>query len=188
VETAAAPDSHEVPRIVRLTLLAACLCAIAAAPALGRDRAPAGVATTKALETEVLVEINALRRARGLAALRVNAGLAAAAAAHSVAMARGGFFAHESADGSPFWKRVKSYYGSAGFARWSVGENLVWAAPELTPKQAVTMWMNSPPHRKNLLSPQWREIGLGGIRVPQAPGVFAGQGVTVLTADFGARS
>jgi uncharacterized protein YkwD len=176
------------PRILHLTLLAACLCAIAAAPALGRDRAPSGVTATNVLETQVLSEINAVRRSRGLGALKVNAGLAAAAAAHSAAMARSGFFAHESADGSPFWKRVKSYYDSAGFARWSVGENLVWAAPELSPKQAVTMWMNSPPHRKNLLSPQWREIGLGGVRAPQAPGVFAGQNVTVLTADFGFRT
>lgn len=146
------------------------------------------ISAANVLETQVLGEINAVRRTRGLSALRLNAGLAAAAAAHSAAMARGGFFAHESADGSPFWKRVKSHYDSAGFARWSVGENLVWAAPELTPKQAVTMWMNSPPHRKNLLSPQWREIGLGGVHVLHAPGVFSGYDVTLLTADFGART
>jgi uncharacterized protein YkwD len=194
VENGSASDSRVVPRILRLTLAAACSSVLLTAPALAQDRAPAAgtsaasVVAVHGLEAQVLREINALRRSRGLVALRTNPGLAAAAAAHSAAMAQTGFFAHESPDGSPFWKRVKLRYGATGFARWSVGENLVWASPALSAKQAVTMWLNSPPHRKNLLSPQWREIGLGGVHALRAQGAFSGLDVTVLTADFGVRA
>jgi uncharacterized protein YkwD len=47
--------------------------------------------------------------------------------------------------------------------------------------------MDSPPHRKNLLTPGWREVGLGAVRALGAPGVYRGLDVTILTADFGVR-
>ena len=49
------------------------------------------------------------------------------------------------------------------------------------------MWLNSPPHRANLLQPKWREIGLGGVHAASAPGAFGGLPATILTADFGVR-
>jgi uncharacterized protein YkwD len=49
------------------------------------------------------------------------------------------------------------------------------------------MWLNSPPHRKNLLTPGWREIGLSAVHVAAAPGVFEGRETTIVTADFGTR-
>jgi uncharacterized protein YkwD len=48
--------------------------------------------------------------------------------------------------------------------------------------------MNSPPHRANLLSPRWREVGLAAVHVGRAPGVYGGREVTIVTADFGVRS
>ena len=68
-----------------------------------------------------------------------------------------------------------------------MGENLVWASPDLSADQAIQMWLNSPPHRKNLLTPEWREVGLGAVRALDAPGVYEGLDVTILTADFGVR-
>jgi uncharacterized protein YkwD len=64
---------------------------------------------------------------------------------------------------------------------------MVWASPGLSADQALEMWLNSPPHRKNLLTPAWREIGLGAVRALAAPGVYQGRDVTILTADFGVR-
>ena len=55
------------------------------------------------------------------------------------------------------------------------------------PRQLIEMWLNSPPHRENLLNPRWREIGLGGVRALGAPGIYTGYDVTILTADFGYR-
>jgi uncharacterized protein YkwD len=102
-------------------------------------------------------------------------------------MATAGYFAHESSDGSLFWQRIKAFYSAGGHSYWSVGENLVWASPDLTAKQAVKMWMNSAPHRANLLSTQWREIGLSAVYSPDAPGDFRDQAATIVTADFGVR-
>ena len=49
------------------------------------------------------------------------------------------------------------------------------------------MWMNSPPHRQNLLEKNWRQIGVSVKTFSSAPGVYHGLGVTIVTADFGAR-
>ena len=49
------------------------------------------------------------------------------------------------------------------------------------------MWMKSPPHRKNLLAKNWRQIGLSVKTFSSAPGVYHGLAVTIVTADFGAR-
>ena len=45
--------------------------------------------------------------------------------------------------------------------------------------------MASPPHRKNILTPHWREIGISAMRLAAAPGVFGGQDATIITTDFG---
>jgi uncharacterized protein YkwD len=102
-------------------------------------------------------------------------------------MVAGGFFAHASSDGTSFWKRVRRWYGSRGYAYWAVGENLLWASPSVAPEQALQMWLASPPHRKILLTPKWEEIGLAAVHAPVAPGAFEGLEVTVITADFGVR-
>jgi len=47
--------------------------------------------------------------------------------------------------------------------------------------------MKSPPHRKIILTPNWRDIGIGGVHAAAAPGVYQGLGVTIVTADFGVR-
>ena len=49
------------------------------------------------------------------------------------------------------------------------------------------MWLDSPEHRKNLENPSWREIGVSAVHVAQAPGVYHGQEVTIVTTDFGVR-
>ena len=64
---------------------------------------------------------------------------------------------------------------------------MVWSSAELTADQVIEMWLASPPHRKNLLTPAWREVGLGAVHAPAAPGVHEGLDVTILTADFGVR-
>ena len=64
---------------------------------------------------------------------------------------------------------------------------MVWSSAELTADQVIEMWLASPPRRKNLLTPAWREVGLGAVHAPAAPGVYEGLDVTILTADFGVR-
>jgi uncharacterized protein YkwD len=49
------------------------------------------------------------------------------------------------------------------------------------------MWLNSPEHRKILLTARWREIGLAAVHVTSASGTYGGREVTIVTADFGVR-
>jgi uncharacterized protein YkwD len=169
-------------------LLALSLALLAlAAPTSAAGTPPRTISAVNALEAGVLLELNAVRARHKLAPLRSSSSLSAAANVHSKAMAERGFFSHSSADGSSFWKRVQGYYGSAGYGYWSVGENLLWKSPAIDAGEAVKMWLDSPPHRKNLLGPQWREVGLAAVRVVAAPGTYEGLDVTIVTADFGVR-
>ena len=157
----------------------------------GISKSPAAkyaASSVSALEAQVLADVNALRRERGLRPLRFSGQLSRAADVHSHDMARQGYFSHSSRDGSAFWRRVERFYPSTGYRSWIVGENLVWASPDLSSAGALSMWMGSPPHRANLLSKQWREMGLAAIHVAAAPGVFGGHQVTIVTANFGSRT
>jgi uncharacterized protein YkwD len=140
------------------------------------------------LEEGVVDRINGIRRSRGLRPLRHNRRLAAAADFHSRDMARRGYFEHDSANGTAFWRRIERFYPSRGFRSWTVGENLLWGTDRYGAAFAVREWMHSPPHRQNIISRDWREIGIGAVTVAAAPGEYGGRFVTILTADFGARS
>ncbi len=146
-----------------------------------------GVALS-ALESGLLARMNAVRRSHGLRALKISRALSAAADYHSRQMIQHGFFEHESRGGGAFWKRVERFYASRGYSSWEVGENLAYGSPSLSAAGTVRMWLNSPGHRENLLSRSWREVGLGATHVGSAGGAFGNGPVTVITADFGART
>ena len=86
-------------------LLAALLATVVAGPGGARVEART-LASTNELESSVLAQINALRRQHGVAPLRLNRGLRAAADSHSGSMVRRGFFSHSSADGTSFASRI----------------------------------------------------------------------------------
>jgi len=157
-----------------------------------RPSAPHRVSGTRSatavLEQGLIARINQIRRGHGLRPLRSNSRLAAAADYHSRDMARKGYFEHDSANGTAFWRRIERFYSSRGFRSWTVGENLLWATDTYGAPFAVREWMNSPPHRENILSRDWREVGIGAVSVPAAPGAFHGRAVTIVTADFGSRT
>jgi uncharacterized protein YkwD len=175
-------------RIVAPALAAVAVASAVAAPAGARSNDRVQTASAmRVLESQVLVDVNRVRAEHGLRPLRLSSKLAAAAAQHSREMGRRGYFSHESANGQAFWRRIESFYPSSGYRSWSVGENLLWSSPDVDAPGAVKMWMHSPEHRANLLSPDWREVGLSAIHVDSAPGTYHGLGVTIVTADFGAR-
>lgn len=153
-----------------------------------RPAAPASSAILSAYEADIVRRMNAIRTARGLRALRISRQLSAAAAYHTNQMGLRGFFEHESANGADFWKRIERFYPSRQARSWSVGENILWGSPEISAAKAVREWMQSPPHRANILSREWREVGLGAAHFDSAPGEYRGGPVTIVTADFGART
>jgi uncharacterized protein YkwD len=181
-----------VRRIVGPAIAAILLTSAVAAPAGARQARSAGPARSstamRALESRVLVDLNRVRAQHGLAPLRPSPNLNAAASQHSREMARVGYFSHNSADGSAFWRRIQRFYPANGYGSWSVGENLLWSSPDVDAAGAIKMWMGSPEHRANLLNPSWREVGLSAVHSDSAPGTYHGLGVTIMTADFGART
>jgi uncharacterized protein YkwD len=180
--------------VLPVVLVAAALAAGAADAGVrsSHDGAPATasaqqISEVQDLQAQVLAAINELRRAQGLRELQLNGALSRAALGHSFSMAKHGYFGHSGWNGSPFWQRIKPNYRPQPTSYWGVGENMLWASPDLSADQAIEMWLASPAHRKNLLTPAWREVGLGAVRALSAPGVYEGLDVTILTADFGVR-
>src|SRR5437868_7041365 len=94
-----------------------------------QPRRPA--ASLSSLEQGVLADINLFRTQHRLVALRLSTALTNAAREHSQQMASVGYFAHESADGSAFWKRIQRFYTSSPWRYWSVGDNLLWSSPDV---------------------------------------------------------
>ncbi|MFD3996017.1 CAP domain-containing protein [Streptomyces sp. NPDC058548] len=106
------------------------------------------------VEDAVVVLVNERRRRAGLAPLTVDERLRTAARRHSAAMAAQGFFAHVAPDGSTPAQRMRA----AGHPQ-PAAENL--AKGQRTAHEVVHAWWNSPGHRKNLLLPEIRTIGVG---------------------------
>jgi uncharacterized protein YkwD len=142
---------------VRLGLVVAALGALAVAGPVAEafgQHAPEG----EAIERQILEEVNAARAQRGVAALRADSALTSAARAHSCDMARAGRLSHRIAAGGLADRMKRS--GQA-FAR--AGENIavVSAHPVQT---ALRTWLESPPHRDNILRPEFSRTGVGACR------------------------
>ena len=173
----------------RLLAAAAVLAAAAAfVPAQAFPAGSAGSAASMAeLQNGVLQQLNVIRRQHGLVPLSVSPELSAAARQHTAEMLSDGYFAHESADGSAFWQRIERFYPHVKSGYWSVAENLLWSGGSIDAKEALDLWMASPGHRENILTPEYRQIGISARYATDAPGTFAGGDVTVIDTDFGAR-
>ena len=147
----------------------ALLATIVAAPVeAGKKRTRA----TTAAELALLQEMNRSRAAHGLPALRLDLSLQRAARAHSMAMLRHQVFSHGS-----FIARLRKY----GVRGNNVAENLAWGTGSSSTAAAIVqMWLDSPPHRANLLGPRLTRVGVGSL-----VGTFSGyRGARVVTADF----
>lgn len=112
-------------------------------------------ATPTGVFAEVVTLTNVQRRNHGLVELTWETRLAAAAQSHNDDMVRRAFFAHENPDGASVADRVRA----TGYSYCIVAENI--AAGQPNPAEVVEGWMNSPGHRKNILTPEIRQIGVG---------------------------
>jgi len=175
----------------RATLVIALLLAVTASlagQARAADAAPTTVERPQVLDQAILIRLNEARAQHGLRPLALSRALENAAASHSRSMLQNGYFAHESQDGSPFAARLKRFYNPAGYASWSAGENLLYDTGSLDAASAIQAWLASPEHRRNMLDPTWREVGIASMHAPSAGGIFGGHPAWVVTMDFGART
>ncbi len=103
---------------------------------------------------EVARVMNAERRSRGLRALAPSSQLQQIAQRHACDMAEHGIRSHTGSNGATFARRYRSGGGCG-----TGGENIAWG--QRTPGSAVDWWMNSPPHRANILHRQAVQYGIG---------------------------
>jgi uncharacterized protein YkwD len=130
--------------------------------------------------------MNAMRENNGLPNLNQQDQLAKASVDHSQDMVDKKYFAHDAPDGRDLVARLKEVTYIPDDGDWVVGENLAWGSGALaSPRALVNAWMNSPPHRENLLSGDYVEVGMGVVF--GTPDEDADTGITV-TTDFGTRS
>jgi uncharacterized protein YkwD len=150
-----------------LTALAAALVAALGAASGASAQSSGGCQNASAAAADVPVRsvgsavrclVNLERARHGLAPLQPSARLRAAATAHSSDMVVRSFFAHVSPNGGTLTDRVRR----AGYGGRTLGEDIGWGTYGLaTPAAIVQAWMHSPPHRAVILSPKFREIGVG---------------------------
>jgi uncharacterized protein YkwD len=106
--------------------------------------------------------------------LRRNSVLDTAAAAKAQHMADNEYFAHFAPDGTTPWK----FFSDEGYVYAHAGENL--AIHFTDSSEVVDAWMLSPAHRKNIVDPKFREIGVGTAR-----GTFDGYDTVYVVQLFG---
>jgi uncharacterized protein YkwD len=105
---------------------------------------------------DVVAYTNEVRQRAGLPPLRGNDRLATAAMAHAKQMAREDTLSHV-LDGKNAGDRI----AAAGYRFSCWGENLAWLKGYDDPAaEAVKGWLDSPGHRRNLLHPDFTEIGV----------------------------
>ncbi len=109
----------------------------------------------KSVENQVVNLTNQERQKYGLAPLKIDWQLSRVARYKSRNMRDVGYFSHTSPTyGSPF-EMMRSF----NIQYQSAGENI--AAGQTSPEQVVREWMNSPGHRKNILTGRYTHIGVG---------------------------
>ena len=106
-------------------------------------------------QQQVLDLVNAERTKRGISALTLDSNLSSVATKKSQDMVNKNYFDHTSPTyGSPF-DMMKQF----GISYRTAGENI--AKGQKTPQEVVTAWMNSEGHRKNILNPNFTNLGIG---------------------------
>jgi uncharacterized protein YkwD len=152
------------------------------------DATPAATERLQALDGQILARLNATRAAHGLRPLAASDGLENAAVSHSRDLIQAGVFQHDSPDGTSFVQRLKHFYTPSGYASWMAGENILYNTANIDADTAIRAWLDSAPHRENMLNPDWREVGIGSVHASTAGGTFGGEPTWVITMDFGTRT
>ncbi len=159
--------------------------AAAATSCANADAAPGTVASS-ALREATLCLLNEQRADAGVGPLKAHKKLEKAAFRFSKEMVSKRFFDHVSPSGSTLSTRVKKVKYTKGARSWALGENIGWGTGgRATPASMVDAWMKSPGHKRNILDPTFKEIGIG--IVGGAPVATAASAGATYTTDFGFR-
>ena len=138
-----------------------------------------------AKEKETFIRHNRIRRDHGLKTLCIHPALQRAARAHSTDMIRRDYFSHSTRGRYTFYRRLRLLgYAPNGYSYYRTGENIAYGSgPKGAPRSIMHAWMQSPGHRHNILTREFREAGIG-VRTGEYKGYVE---TSMYTVDFGVR-
>jgi uncharacterized protein YkwD len=118
---------------------------------------------------DMLAAVNAARATEGLAPLKFNERLNAAACRQARDLAGRALYdvealSHQGSDGSTLATRLQD----AGYGFRAAAENL--AAGVADPQETTRLWLASDGHRRNMLTPAFREAGAAHLGARLSPG------------------
>lgn len=184
----------------QLTLTAALLATLVVCGALSAARVGAEApspcdeatqaprqASLDELRTSMLCLVNRVRDHYGLAPLDENTPLRRSATGHSNDMVEHGYLSHGGPAGSTVGSRVTQAGYLARVNAYFIGENIGGGVGRERGSALAVFraWMHSPPHRENILDPEFHDLGIGVARgYPDGGGAAA----ATYTLDLGMRS
>ena len=149
--------------------LFAILCSVNspwAKPAIPPSAPDSALQAVQAAENHVLKFTNAQRREHGLRPLESAKSLRAVARKHSEHMCSTGSFQHESDSFPKGWRKFPERLKAAGVGAGA--ENIGYRTwdpdAEKWAAEVVHGWMKSKTHKKNILNPKYRYLGVGILR------------------------
>jgi uncharacterized protein YkwD len=187
IASAAAPSRLLAPALVAASLLAFVVAGRAHGAELTASEylAPAGTcrgaddaaAPFAEQGRAVACLVNWARKQENRSPLRRRSALTRAAELKGQSVASCGQFSH-----TPCGTALASGVNAAGYRYAAFGENLFagsWG--RVAPRDVVSAWLQSPPHRATLLSGSYRHVGAAPVR---ANGLLGGADAVVWTATF----
>jgi uncharacterized protein YkwD len=140
-------------------------------------RPTSSVGSRLKVATAILCLVNVARGKLGLRKLKRSKVLTIAAAGHSKDMLKRRFFEHAGPGGPSFGVRLRRIRYRGG----SAAENIAYGS-SFDARLVMRAWMNSPPHKANILSPRARFLGTAiAVGIPVVPG----RPGSTYTQDFG---
>ena len=132
--------------------------AFALSPLIVKTASGAEPSNLTSLEANLLAQVNQVRSDHHLVPLVRRSDLDRVAVAHSLDMARRGYFSHQSPEGANPVDRLRQH----GVADMRLAaENLGKTTQSDPSAQIVKSWLQSPEHRSNLLAPALNFTGIG---------------------------
>jgi uncharacterized protein YkwD len=119
-----------------------------------KSKAESAEAKQERIIAQLVEGHNKERAKEGLGPLKLESHLVEAAKAHAKDMAEHENMSHDGSDGSSPAERATR----AGYHYLLTGENV--AKGYQTVPEVMEIWMNSPPHKKNILNGEYTEIGV----------------------------
>jgi hypothetical protein len=143
-----------------------------------RTNYPTVLGTFSDISTQQLLVItNEKRQENGVAPLSLNDSLSQAAANKAADMFSKNYWAHNAPDGTTPWVFIKG----AGYNYIYAGENLARGFNNAS--EVVNAWMASPEHKKNMLSPNYQNVGFA-----VSTGNLSGEDTVLIVEMFGSTN